>query len=613
MRILIATILSAALLAPSLPAGEWTYFDNNSDIRALYQVGDTLWVGTNGGLLSLDLLSGEITSKRAAGATLPDNSVRALGEHSGKLYVGTDGGVTVITGGGNLTYDGSQSPAFRDVRCISFGVADDTYFGTFGNGVGVMESVTPADNDHHSVEPTTHLYRITREDSLLDNKVFAIAAVDTGRVYFATSLGFCAYRDSAWVSFQAGAGLPRGEVRQLLHDKDDIFYLLIRDRGIYRFDLRRARRVRAPDDFPADEVAAITLDQDGALWAAGRFGRIGRYKKGSWTMFGDSDPDIAGAQWRSAYTGPDNTVFFGSAGGLIAIVRNGELRTVKITSTIPSGFVGPMVESGDGEKFIVNGSWLLSGKGQDTPLSVDMELGSVFALARAPDGAVWLSAPWGLLRHDGDQWQEIRPEINPRAPVFLSLTFDAASRLWAGGHNGEIFRFDGDLWVPYAVYGQLTTEPIIRILVDSGQSVWAVTRSAGVHRYEGPGWRSFDRDTFGGNEIRDAALDAAGRVVVITDNEIWRYEITRGWESSHSPTVRGTDNRVICFDPDNRLYLGTTDGVVIVAPDTTQWLGIQNGLRGTEVTSLLIDSDAVLWVGFRRDGISRIPLAQLER
>jgi len=143
--------------------------------------------------------------------------------------------------------------------------------------------------------------------------------------------------------------------------------------------------------------------------------------------------------------------------------------------------------------------------------------------------------------------------------------------------------------------------------------VWAVTRSAGVHRYEGPGWRSFDRDTFGGDEIRDAALDAAGRVVVITDNEIWRYEITRGWESSHSPTQRGTDNRVIRFDPDNRLYLGTTDGVVIMAPDTTQWLDVQNGLRGTEVTSLLIDSDAVLWVGFRRDGISRIPLARLER
>ena len=38
----ISTILFCLVVSPALAQGNWTYYDNNADIRALHQVGDTL-------------------------------------------------------------------------------------------------------------------------------------------------------------------------------------------------------------------------------------------------------------------------------------------------------------------------------------------------------------------------------------------------------------------------------------------------------------------------------------------------------------------------------------------------------------------------------------------
>jgi ligand-binding sensor domain-containing protein len=603
MKRLLAWSLMVALV-PTLTAAEWAHFDNNADIRAIHETGDTLWIGTNGGLLVFNLAMGEIAEKITAGPVLPDNSVRAINAVGGSVYVGTDRGLLVIRRGEPVIYEAERSPVFTDIRSIDFSDSGSVYLSTFGHGVGVME------NGQRDGTKAGRLVRITRADSLLDNKVFGVAHGDTGGVYFATSLGFCAYRDSAWVSFQAGAGLPRGEVKQLLHAKEDVFYLLIRDRGIYRFNDVRGRRVRTSEGSAAASAVAITLDSTGALWTGGRFGGIARYQGGGWTTFGDADPEIAGARWRCAHTGPSGTVYLGSADGLIARIREGDVQTLRLPSVLPSGFVGPMAEDGEGRRFVVNGSQLLVADAEDRPLIPDTDMGSVFALARAPDGAVWVSTPWGLLRRQGDEWQEVRADIEPRPPVFLSLAFDAGGHLWAGGHNGEVFRFDGDLWVPFAGGEEIGTAPVFRLLVDNRNAVWALTRT-GVHRFQGLSWQSFGPEVFDSHDARDAALDSQGRIAVVTDYQLWRYDYRRGFYAVPLDGKRLGRHRTIRFDGEGHYYLGTTDGLIIGGPEGVFRVDPRRGLRGREVTTLLIDSHEVLWVGFRTDGISRIPLESL--
>ena len=249
-----------AVLSVCPSKAQWAHFDNNADIRAIYQSGDTLWIGTNGGVVLYDLLQNEIAGKIVAGPQLPGNSVRAIRGHAGDIVVATDDGLAINPLGEAVILTKKDDIVYSDIRNVSWGIDSTLFVSTLGHGVGAIKG--------------DHIRHITREDSLLGNIVFDAVEVDTARDYYATSLGLCAYRDSAWVGFQAGAGLPRGAIRQLIPVGEDRFYLRIEDRGIYRFNHNRSVRIRTGEAFGEDEVAAIALGEDGALWAAGRFGGI---------------------------------------------------------------------------------------------------------------------------------------------------------------------------------------------------------------------------------------------------------------------------------------------------------------------------------------------------
>lgn len=577
---------------------QWTYFDNNAEVRALHESGDVLWVGTNGGMLLIDLPEYQITSKITAGRFLADNSVRVIAERDGAVLVGTDNGLSTIRGDQVAVRQELRGRRLADVRSLSFGPNQTTYVGTFGRGVGVIGETETA--------------WITRADSLLDNKVYAVSVLDTARIYYATSLGLCAFRDSVWVGFQAGAGLPRGEVVAMRHHRGENCYLQIEGRGLYRFNGKRGTRIGTSEAFEG-EVAAIDLSTEGDLWAVGRRGGIAKYRHGVWTVFGQNDNEIAGARWRTVHIGRSGTVYAGSADGLVAVILEDRVHKIPVPSALPSGYVGPMAQSTDGVTHLANGPFLAAMDPGTDRLALAMDVGSVFAMVAHPDGSVWASTPWGLLRHDGDKWRELKPDIEPLVPVFLSLAIDPGGRLWAGGHGGEVYRYDGELWVEYAATRQLAGGPVSGLSLDADRQVWALAGSEAVHRYDGVRWGAFDLSHFGSEALRFLTTSTKGRPIAVTDNHIWKYETDSGWsayEFAPTETSRGHYRRV-AFDGTGGMVVGTTEGIILVRGGESRWIAPREGLRGREVTGLMVEREGNLWVGFRGDGISRASLGKL--
>jgi len=600
-RLTICLLLLAAPIAVGASDVDWSHFDNHSDIRTLHQTGDTLWIGTNGGMLVYDLLSERIVSTIKAGGRLPGNSVRTIASRPDTLMVGTDHGLSIFTPFDTTLYTPVSISNLSDVRCIAYGDTGTIYVGTFGHGVAAFDPV--------------RVQQITREDSLLDNKVYAIAVRDTHSVFFATSLGLCAYRDSAWVSYQAGAGLPRGEMRALEKSDDERYYVLIAGRGIYRFNAvkERAIRIRLRDTFVEDDVAAITVDEDLTLWAAGRFGGLASYQNGRWQSYAEDDPDIRDARWRCAFAGSDGVVYFGSSDGLVATVRDGAVRKFSLHSALRSGYVGAIVEGPQGLKFLSNGPYLMSTKGDSASLALEVEVGSVFAMVESPRGNVWLTTPRGLLRRLDGNWLRVEPAIEPRSPTFLSLTFDSQGHLWAGTSAGEVFRFDGTIWVRYAERFEISGGAIVSVVVDRERLLWALSRDGGVHMFDGAVWTTFEPDRFGSARFHSLQRSPSGGVVAVSDYAIWRYDhAMQQWVQVQDP---GPDvvgmYRVLYFDAAGRMYIGTTEGLVILDGEEVRWIRPEDGLRGRNVASILVDRDETLWVGFRTDGVATISLESL--
>ncbi|MCK5406318.1 MAG: hypothetical protein KAJ37_02635, partial [Candidatus Krumholzibacteria bacterium] len=104
LQLISVVVVAAMSLAPSPPQDDlesarpgWNHIGHNGDIRALYRVGDSLWVGTSGGLFVYDLGTDQFADHITLGTELPSNSVRAIAARGDSVYVGTDRGLVVFS------------------------------------------------------------------------------------------------------------------------------------------------------------------------------------------------------------------------------------------------------------------------------------------------------------------------------------------------------------------------------------------------------------------------------------------------------------------------------------------------------------------------------------
>lgn len=582
------------VLPGSAAQAQWRRYANTDDIRALFRQGDTLWIGTNGGVLRYNLLTGEIEIPGEITRRLPSQSVRAIAERGGVLYIGTDRGLLVSGPDGIDTYSISSRSYFADIWRISFSYSGGIYLGTFGHGAVRLQ-------DGKS-------FVITRTDSLLGDKVYSVYQPDAKTTYFATALGICAYKDDAWINYQAGYGLPRGEVLWIEPLDRKEFYLLIGGKGIYRFDGVRGHRIPLEGHFEEQDIAAIAVAQDGALWAAGRYGGLQRYQYGDWTAYDESDPEVKTAQWRCAHADDQGDVFFGASNGLIARITNGELSTFKVISSLPSNSVPLVVETPSGGLLLKSGSRLVKYSAERfEPLATP---GHVVSLAVAPDSSFWYATRWGLFRQADGSVREMTPELAGLRNYFTSLAFDNTGGLWAGSYFGNVYRFDGELWLTAGYSDELFGGSIDQLAIDSRNGVWALDRSSGVSRFSGGVWDHFPKSLFGADSLKALVIDTMGYPALLLNSAVWRYRDTDGWYQQNISETRGY-YEAFNFDSKGTLFLGSTEFLIVAAQDTTSSVEIPAELHGAEMAALLVDSQDRLWIGFRNGGLARVRISDL--
>lgn len=585
-------LILALTFAPA--RAQWRHYTNTDDIRALFRQGDKLWIGTNGGLLIYDLLTGDIQAPGEIAGRLPSQSVTAIAKRGGSLYIGTDRGLLVSGPGGIETYSALSRGYFADIRRISFGYSGSPYLGTFGHGAVRL------DDGKSRV--------ITKADSLLDNKVYSVYQPDAETTYFATALGLCAYKKEAWVNYQAGYGLPRGEVLAIEPIDAKEFYLLIRGKGIYRFDGERGRRIPLEGKFEEQDIAAIVVAQDGALWAAGRYGELRRYRYGDWTAYDESDSEVRSAHWRCAYADDHGDLFFGASNGLIARIKNGTLSTFKVISSLPSNTVPLIVETpSDGILLKAGGSLVRYTPQRFEPLAAP---GHVLSLAVAPDSALWYATRWGVFRNENGSARDMTPELAGLRNYFAALAFDHAGILWAGSYAGHVYRFDGELWLPAGYRDELLGGSIDLLAVDAQDRVWALDRSNGVSRFDGGVWEHFPRSQFGTDSLQTMIIDDQGYPALLTGAAVWRFRDATGWYPQPNIETKGYFE-AFAIDSNGTLYLGSMGSLSVADRDTTASIAIPAEFRGSPIAALLVDSRDQLWIGFRSGGVARVKLADL--
>ena len=110
------------------------------------------------------------------------------------------------------------------------------------------------------------------------------------------------------------------------------------------------------------------------------------------------------------------------------------------------------------------------------------------------------------------------------------MGFDAPGNLWAGTENGEIHRYDGEIWMRVADAGELDIGRPRLFCKENATGMWVVGSSGGLARYTNGRWTYFGKSAFDDRSVVDLDVSPSGIPVLATDNGIWGYDPLQGWK-----------------------------------------------------------------------------------
>jgi signal transduction histidine kinase/ligand-binding sensor domain-containing protein len=280
-------------------------------------------------------------------------------------------------------------------------------------------------------------------------------------------------------------------------------------------------------------------------------------------------------------------------------------------------------------------------------------LGSVYAIAQALDGYLWIASDAGLFRFDGSQfvhWDSMSDTPLPKAPVTaVSVARDGS--IWIGlAASVGLMQLHDRKVVPVAA-GTPQLEFVDAIEQDKKGILWAASRG-GLYRHDSAGWRRVpvgpsESEEF--SQVVNLRASKDGGVFVLTSHGVFRQTEDGGFTrvTGHSRTTtpsldawtwdlaEGTDdgsfwttdmavgfkrraagsdswsqpqNRVMGYrvlkDRRGAVWVGTIgEGLwrVVAGPRDEEWaierITLNTGLTSNSVRSLIEDRDGNIWVG----------------
>jgi len=232
---------------------------------------------------------------------------------------------------------------------------------------------------------------------------------------------------------------------------------------------------------------------------------------------------------------------------------------------------------------------------------------SAQAIARTPDGYLWVGTQEGLARFDGVRfvvYDTVNEHAIPNKHISV-LHVDRLGRLWIGTRSG-IAVYDGQHFKTISSEPGLAQAYVRAIAEDANGLLWVGTET-GLFQIDHGCVRAFGADSGmpSGAAVRALQEDSRGALWVSTDAQVYRYDGRRFSAVPLDPVAGDDKVTAILRDADGSLWFGTLKGAVLRRSDDHIEIIAERGRFGSGIRALTLDRDGNLWIGTRGGGLVR--------
>lgn len=586
----------------------------NNNIGAIYEHGDSLWLGTDRGVFVYDMrLSrfSHFSEKSREGVGIDDWVADIIGDVYGNIWVlAPNQGVFRIAEGKmdffSVTDHGGDKA--RIPQCMTF-VGDALYVGTSNQGVfrydynaGKFREVgNPAACARlrtmlivalDSIGEHTLLIGDADGDfvvyDILTGEVHAIPFSGTGSVYLRTALKI---DDELWIGTQNG-----------------LYILNLTDGS----ETCITPSTMGGSGLSDNIIYTLYPDRDGNVWAGTMFGGV-NYLQRRGLVFekytsGNSQRSLSGKLVRGLTATDDGSIYIGLEDGGLDILDS---RTAAVRRG--TGYTGSRsgvltVKSNDNKVYVGhvrNGLAVLEpGKKPAVILkTLEGEENSVYAVFEDVEGNLWVGLQWGLYRLDaasGDLKQ-----IDDIGYDWIVDIFQASdSTIWIASMGNGVWRYmpQNDTYHHYAFdegYSNgLRSNSVSAIAEDSKGVIWLSTDRGGLSRYN-PSSDNFT--TFGveeglpDNVVYNVLEDEDGFLWFGTNNGLVKFNSETGavkhFSARHDDMVGSYNYNSAVKGRDGKFYFGGIGGIIAFDPSKDE---IADSLPPLYLTHMRMGNDEVL-------------------
>jgi len=495
-----AIVFATALVVSTAVQAQWTPCRHfgvreglaQSQVTDLTQDGNGfLWIATQGGISRFD---GRRFTLITTAENLPDNVVTAIAAQGDTVWAGTDLGLLAVWDGTGFTPVEGPVPGRRvPIRSLAIRVDGDllvaTRDGLFQGGPGSFLKILD--------EPVRRLVKLEDGDTwVLAKRVYRIPATGPPKALELPELpghvaGVVQEGRTTWFISDSGhfvrrtpASMPTGRI-SLPHKLTDLVrdpqggLLIATEGGLWkRFPGGELSNIPLSLQRHPVNVRRLFIDRESNLWI-GSFGEgLIQRPPSPFTQF-TLETGLPTAMAWSFSEDPSGCIQMGTSGaGVVSWCGDHWGPSISMKDGLPSDIVLVLGRDDEGRLWIGTraGVCRLS-QGRCTTWTTRDGLPSNDIRGIAPDGkgGVWLATAAGLAHWNGRAWTSYTNLAGLKSPLLRSLVVDTRGTVWASVNGNGIVSFDGSKFRLLGLKDGLPTLRVWTLMVDPEGRIWAST------------------------------------------------------------------------------------------------------------------------------------------